>query len=83
MPVLHDRVRRLGDGDGPVLSLLFAVGSADSGRAARRWLHRHCLAHLLLVRHRAQHCRAHLTVRQRGSHPAGPVLPHQLGPANV
>ena len=30
-----------------------------------------------------QQYRAHLTVRQRGSHPTGPVLPHQLGPANV
>ena len=83
VPLLHDCMRSVGDGDGPVFPLLLAVGSVDSGRAASRRIHRQRLVDFLLVRHRSQHGGAHLTLRQRRSHPVGPVLSHQLGPADV
>ena len=68
VPVLHDRVRRVGVDDGPVLPRLSAVGRPDPGRSGRR-LHHHRPLRFLLLRHRPQHSRPHLPLRQRrGTH---------------
>lgn len=61
VPFLYGGVRDMGEPGGPILPDIPAVGHASAQRAPG-WGHHHSPARLLLVRHRAEHRRAHISV---------------------